>query len=343
MNQAALDRVWYGDRAPGPLLGALERVYRGVSARRRAKERQQQAEDLVGKPIIVVGNITAGGTGKSPLVVRLCELLRGAGLAVAVVSRGYGREGRAPVRVDAATSPREGGDEPAMIARRAGVTVYVDRDREAAARQAFGEGADVVIADDGLQRLRLPRIMELCVVDGDRGFGNGRLLPAGPLREPVERLDTVDWVVVNGRGEFGGNIRQKRVDMSLEPQGFFALDSDQQLAVCEAADRLQERAASAVTAIGNPGRFFDTLASLGIETDVKRRFNDHHAFTRSDFEGLEGAILMTEKDAVKCAGLGLDNAWYLKVGARLPEQWEAQLLTTILGHLDHPSERQGNA
>ncbi len=198
LNGERLQETWYGDRKPGLLLSALERVYAGVSASRR--ERSRPDPTLVGRPIIVVGNITAGGTGKTPLVIRLCELLQEAGLSVGVISRGYGRSSSGAVTVTRDTAPGEGGDEPVLIARRCGVTVHVDEDREAAAHAAFAAGADVVLADDGLQRSSLPRAMELCVVDGARGFGNGRLLPAGPLREPIERLARVDWVVRNGEG-----------------------------------------------------------------------------------------------------------------------------------------------
>lgn len=333
MKQADLDRVWYGNRSPGPLLSALEAVYRAGSARRRERDRARAASDLVGQPIVVVGNLTAGGTGKTPLVIWLCENLARQGLRPAVISRGYGREGKAPVRVDGDTEPLVGGDEPVLMARRTGCPVFVDRDREAAARAALAWGAEVIIADDGLQRLRLPRVMELCVVDGERGFGNGRLLPAGPLREPVERLNTVDWVVVNGNTSLPGLPTGRTLHMELLPERFVRLGTGETLPPCEAADRLQDRAASAVTAIGNPERFFRTLAAHGIDPDVQRQFNDHHAFSSKDFRGLDGAVLMTEKDAVKCSELGLANAWYLRVAARLPDDGAQRLLQDIVARI----------
>ncbi len=338
MNQAELDRVWYGDKTPGPLLSTLESVYRAASSRRRERDRARAASDLAGKPIVVVGNLTAGGTGKTPLVIWLCEHLKAAGLKPAVISRGYGREGRAPVRVGRDTSPAEGGDEPVLIARRADVPVFVDRDRESAARAALAWGADVVIADDGLQRLRLPRVLEICVIDGQRGFGNGRLLPAGPLREPVDRLATVDWLVVNGEHALDGLPKERTLNMALVPDAFIRLDGNDTIKAADAADRLQDRAACAVTAIGNPDRFFRTLTDFGIDPDVRRHFNDHHVYSRPDFDGLEGAVLMTEKDAVKCGGLGLDNAWFVRISAALQPGGGRALLDDIVAHVDSAKE-----
>lgn len=352
MRQASLNRVWYGGRPPGALLGALEYVYRAASERRRERDRRRAAKDLADRPIIVVGNITAGGAGKTPLVVRLCELLSGAGLEPAVISRGYGRATRDPVCVRSDTPAAAAGDEPLLIARRSGVPVHVDRDREAAARAAFAAGAKVLVADDGLQRLRLPRALEICVVDGVRGFGNGRLLPAGPLREPVDRLEQVDWVVVNqaadGLLEEAGEGPPARlslpsdrtVSMTLKPEAFVPVAGGDPVSPTRMADRLRERAVCAVAGIGHPQRYFDTLSALGIAPGLTRAFDDHHAFSRSDFDGFEGAVLMTEKDAVKCERLGLEDAWYLRVGARLPADWERTVIERARELVEHaPAER----
>ncbi|MEE4174428.1 MAG: tetraacyldisaccharide 4'-kinase [Xanthomonadales bacterium] len=336
MNGERLQETWYGDREPGLLLSVLERVYGGVAAHRRSKAVPDP--ELVNLPIVVVGNITAGGTGKTPLVIRLCELLKGEGVPVAVVSRGYGRRERAPVRVGADTSPAQGGDEPVLIARRCGVPVYVDADREAAARAAFKAGARVVLADDGLQRASLPRIQELCVVDGRRGFGNGRLLPAGPLREPLGRLERVDWLIRNGPAqsdewlESVPELQHPVVAMDLAPTGFARLEDGR----WQDADPPPAGFADGVTAIagmGNPDRFFDTLRSLGVRVALRRPFPDHHTFVPEDFQGLEGPIVMTEKDAVKCADLA-PAAWALRVEARLPADWEEAWLASIRAMLE---------
>ena len=183
--ESSLNKTWYGTRPPGVLLTSLEKLYRYLSGAQRARALAQRAADLEAKPIVVVGNLTAGGAGKTPLVIRLCELALECGLRPGVISRGHGRSAKGAVRVSASNTAAEAGDEPLMIASRLGVAVMVDVNREQAARTLFDEGVDMVISDDGLQRLSLPRVLEFCVVDEQRGFGNGRLLPAGPLREPV--------------------------------------------------------------------------------------------------------------------------------------------------------------
>ncbi len=334
MKEERLQETWYGDREPGVLLSMLERVYGSVAARRRDKA--VPASDLQHRPIIVVGNITVGGTGKTPLVIRLCELLQEAGLSVAVVSRGYGRQARTPVQVDAATRPEEGGDEPVLIARCCEIPVFVDADREAAARAAFGAGAEVVLADDGLQRVSLPRVQELCVVDGRRGFGNGRLLPAGPLREPLERLERVDWLIRNG-GNASENtlklpdhvedLKHPVVDMNLVPTGFYRLKDNVWRDVAEPPEAFSQ-GVTAVAGMGNPDRFFDTLQALGIAIHTKRAFPDHHAYTAEDFDGMKTPVLMTEKDAVKCTALA-PEAWALRVEAQLPADWETAWLSSV--------------
>lgn len=334
-----LQDTWYGGREPGFLLTALERVYAGVSSARRRRARPEEA--LEGRPVVVVGNITAGGTGKTPLVIRLCELLAARDLAAAVVSRGYGRRGSGPVNVTADTSAEEGGDEPVLIARRCRVPVFVDEDREAASLAAFGAGAAVVLSDDGLQRLSLPRTMELCVVDAARGFGNGHLLPAGPLREPVERLETVDWIICNGdpQGLFDDGTldpawRARTIEMRLAPTSLRRLGTTESLSADMAIEVLGGEPLTALAGMGHPERFFATLESLGLHGFDRRPFPDHHPFTREDFDGIRGPVVMTEKDAVKCEALGLDDAWCLQVGAVLPPEWERRWLDALSQNLE---------
>lgn len=317
-----LQEIWYGDRPPGLLLRALERVYRTASEHR---SRGRADPGLEGKPIIVVGNITAGGTGKTPLVMRLTELLTAEGYHIAVISRGYGREGKDPVRVDSATPASLGGDEPVLIARRCGVVVHVDADRETAARRAFSEGADIVIADDGLQRVSLPRRLEVCVVDGVRGFGNGHLMPAGPLREPLTRLQRVDAVVVNGEGAPVG-LPDGFIRMNLRPTDAVRLDGSQKVAASEMKEHGAFRNTTALAGTGNPQRFFETLKALGLMPTRCVAFDDHHRFRKQDFSSIEGSVLMTEKDAVKCQEIMPPDAWFLKVEAELDPQWEQEFI-----------------
>ena len=334
LNGERLQETWYGDRKPGFLLSALERVYASVSASRR--QRAKPDPTLSGRPIIVVGNITAGGTGKTPLVIRLCQLLQGAGLTVAVVSRGYGRSGSGPVTVTGDTKPGKGGDEPVLVARRCGIVVHVDEDREAASRAAFAAGASIVLSDDGLQRRSLPRIMEFCVVDVRRGFGNGRLLPAGPLREPVERLAEVDWLVGNGEGPVpvsDVSLQNPMLRMRLEPRTFRRLGSDEYVEAAAAAAQFTGPV-TAIAGLGHPERFFRTLDELGFRSVTRRPFPDHHDYSASDFEDCQGTVLMTEKDAVKCEALGLEDAWALQVDAVLPADWEVEWVNSVQALLE---------
>ncbi len=326
--ETLLTDTWYGGRQPGPLLRTLERLYRPLQAAQRRRELSARAGDLEGAPIVVVGNLTAGGSGKTPLVIRLCQLLSGVGIRPGVVSRGYGRTSREPLRVNEQHGAGEAGDEPLLVFRRCAVPVQVGPDRVESARRLFADGVDVVISDDGLQRLRLPRAMEICVVDGEQGFGNGRLLPAGPLREPVGRLETVDHVLCNGTGEAAAGL-QGCIAMRLEPADAISVEGSARMSLEDLARQSREQPVHAVAGIGNPGRFFSLLSGLGIRAH-DHPFPDHHRYEAGDFEGLgDGLLLMTEKDAVKCRGFGLDDAWCLPVEARLPAAWEDEMMVAI--------------
>lgn len=343
-----LNEVWYGGDKPPAWLRALVPVYRaGFWLDRKLKIARQPA-GLKGRAIVVVGNMVAGGSGKTPLVIRLCQLTRQAGYQPAVISRGYGRSSGALAEVSKDSSPAEIGDEPLIIARRSGAPVVVAADRCAAAQFLFDRGADVVISDDGLQHHRLPRTVEVCVVDGERVFGNGELLPAGPLREPSSRIHDVDFVVINGAQDealsqrMPGDLAARlgnAVRMELAPGLLHALNGTEtwrlsQFTGCRV---------NAIAGIGNPDRFFRVLQQAGLQTK-NHAFPDHHTFTRQDFSALEQGlpILMTEKDAVKCRGLGLDNAWFLAVEAMLPAAWESGFLQRLdaglAQHGTHPEE-----
>ena len=324
-TELKLNSIWYEGK-PVPLwLRLLEPVYRQGNRADRWWKSRRRATDLDGAVIVVVGNITAGGSGKTPLVIRLCRLLRAAGLKPGVISRGYGRKDRALRLVSPASDPGTVGDEPLLIARHADVPVIVANDRCAAARALIKKGIDVVISDDGLQHYRLPRDIEICVVDGKRGFGNRRQMPAGPLREPLHRLADFDHVVVNGEGPDLPEVTEP-VPMVLVAGLLRALDSGQSWRLAQ----FSGCRVNAVAGIGNPGRFFDLLRSARLKVN-EYPFPDHHDFRAEDFETMEPnlPVLMTEKDAVKVQSFGLKNAWSLSVEAALPHEWEAELVARV--------------
>jgi tetraacyldisaccharide 4'-kinase len=318
-----LTSVWYGGAPGGGLLRPLAWVFGLVARLRRVLYRCGFWPVVrAARPVIVVGNLTVGGTGKTPLVAWLGLALREAGYAVVLISRGYGRTGSGVEVVGPESRAVTVGDEALLLARRTGLPVVVGRDRVAAAQRAVELGAELIVADDGLQHLRLGRAVEILVVDGVRGFGSARLLPAGPLREPLSRLASVDAIVVNGpRGELGAlaellQVATPRFRMTLEPEALRPLEADG--ATRTLASARGERW-HAVAGIGHPQRFFSLLRVAGLEL-IEHPFPDHHPFSAAELDFGDGLpIVMTEKDAVKCAGLGIAPAWYLPVSAALEE------------------------
>ena len=258
--------------------------------------------------MIVVGNLSVGGTGKTPLVCWLVEQLKAEGWTPGIVTRGYGGSERAPQLIDGDADPSSFGDEPVMMARRAQVPVAVGRDRPAAAQLLIDAGRNVIVSDDGMQHYALERDCEIVVVDGDRRFGNGWVLPGGPLREPISRLKTADAVVVNG----GGGLLAGALVMKV--------DGDHAIAVGGGAARpLSDFAADevhAVAGIGNADRFFNMLRAHGVHVSG-RALDDHVMLTREMISfGDDKPVLMTEKDAVKCAKVADGRHWYVPVGAQ---------------------------
>lgn len=290
-----------------------------------------------GVPVIVVGNVTVGGTGKTPLVIAIVELLRSRGWTPGVVARGYGRvppreqDPMGVVRVlpDVAT-PEHFGDEPVLIARRCRVPVYISPDRVAATRALLQADPEVnaIVSDDGLQHYALARDIEIGVVDGERLFGNGLPLPAGPLREPVGRLAEVDAVVVNGAGD-PALAPVPRFTMRLGHERFVSLGNAEERTPAEIAMALRGRRVAAIAGIGHPQRFFDHLEALGIHARP-HAFPDHHLYHARDLRlpGAE-AILMTEKDAVKCTGIADARMWFMRVDAVLPPDFDDFLLSRL--------------
>ena len=280
-----------------------------------------------GIPVIVVGNLTAGGSGKTPLVLRIVELLIEAKWKPGIVSRGYGgsaaAKGGAPRQASIASDPAEVGDEPILLARRSGCPVWVAPERVAACR-ALREGhpeCDVIVTDDGLQHYGLARDIEICVVDG-RGLGNGFLQPAGPLREPPSRLSCVDAVVTHE------NAAIKGYKMQLQGENLVRITNAHDVRTVKsfAGEKVH-----AVAGIGDPKRFFLQLARFGLKV-VPHPFPDHHAFVAADLDfGDPAPVVMTEKDAVKCKRLTKPNHWVFPVNASLDPAFERWLLEKLSG------------
>lgn len=291
-------------------------------------------------PVIVVGNITAGGTGKSPLVSYLVRCFESKGLRAGIVSRGYGIDiPRGELRLVSLDSEASHvGDEPLMLKRLLGCDIALCPQRSVAVAALESIGVDVVISDDGLQHHAMYRDIELCVVDSARGLGNQWLLPVGPLREPKSRLASVDTVVFNGASspkivELSDFLARHHVitsRMELVPHSFINVDTGMQLSVEQFKRGIAEKQLSAVAAIGNPQRFFDTLDQLNLDVRLAKPFPDHYAFSASDFGEMRGVIVMTEKDAAKCSALGLKDAWFLRVQPELQDKLGDRLYNQLV-------------
>jgi len=285
-------------------------------------------------PVVVAGNLTVGGTGKTPLVVWLVAQLAAAGRKPGVISRGYGRRGDAPRLVDLDSGAGEVGDEPLLIRRRTGRPVAVGARRVVAGRLLGTQDVDVIVADDGLQHLALGRDCELVLIDGARGFGNGQLLPAGPLREGAGRLRSVDAVVMvdgsNERSLAGRPVFHMRlVAEHIVP---LAGPQDARLALASlAGERVH-----AVAGIGHPERFFRTLGAAGLEV-IPHAFPDHHVYSAADLAFDGGLpILLTEKDAVKCTAFASSRTGYVPVSAAFSDADASALLALVTAKLVAP-------
>jgi tetraacyldisaccharide 4'-kinase len=324
-----LTRLWYRESAGPSLLQPLSWLYGlVVRVRRQAYERGWLKSGRAGKPVIVVGNLTVGGTGKTPLVAWLAEQLSATGLKVGIVSRGYGRSRRMPEMVHVESDWRDVGDEPLLLRQLTGCDTVVAQDRLAGAQKLVALGADVVIADDGLQHLRLARDCEIVVVDGARGFGNGRLLPAGPLREPPARVRSADIVVINGVPErSAAALGAGALRMSLFGTEAHRVDG---LAGPQLLEQLAGTRVHAIAGIGNPQRFFRDLRARGLDV-MEHPFPDHHPFVAADLTFDDDLpVLMTQKDAVRCRSLAHERLWYVPVTARFDDTEGRELLSRVV-------------
>lgn len=318
-------RIWSGESPLWRLLLPLSWLYGLVSGGIRlcyklGLKRAWRAP----VPVVVVGNLTAGGNGKTPVVIWLVEQLQQRGIRVGVVSRGYGGKAAAyPLLLTADTTTAEAGDEPVLIFQRTGVPVAVSPVRSDAVKAILAHhDVQIIVTDDGLQHYRLARDMEIVVIDGVRRFGNGWWLPAGPMRERAGRLKSVDATIVNG-----GVARPGEIPMHLEPGLAVNLRTGERRDVAQLSDIV------AMAGIGHPPRFFATLEACGARPQKCVALADHQSLTYSDVSALlaEGqTLVMTEKDAVKCRAFADDNWWYLPVDAHLSGERPDALLNSLI-------------
>lgn len=317
--KAFIEHLWYKESTPRRWLMPFSALFGWLAARRKAKLEAQQVPLKV--PVVVVGNISVGGTGKTPLTIALVSWMQKQGLSVGVISRGFKGAANYPYLLDESTQASVSGDEPLLIYQSCRCPVVVDPDRSRAARYLLDhKPVDVLISDDGLQHYRLPRQVEIAVIDAERGLGNGALLPAGPLREEPSRLASVDFIVLNGKAPFATHLPVHRM----------VLVSDEPVPVGDTTGLPVLGKVHAIAAIGNPSRFFHTLEILGYEV-IPHPFDDHHAFRLDELIFDDGLpVMMTAKDAIKCESFKkLGNHWYLPVNAHLTASFFTGVLSRI--------------
>ena len=309
-----LQRHWYRITPLHLVLLPASWLFGALAATRRALYRHHLFASLkLSVPVIIVGNISVGGTGKTPLTLALAAQLIAQGKHPLIISRGYGGSALVAQAVTPNSTAQQVGDEPLLMARRGVCPVWIGRDRVACAQAALlvHPECDVILCDDGLQHYRLQRDVEIVVMDAARKIGNGLLLPAGPLREPLSRLKNVDAIVLNG-GQ--SSAHQNTFNMTLSGEIFHNLSEPSQTAT---AQDLQSLRCHAIAGIGNPQRYFDALKMLGLSC-VNHAFPDHHDYTADELNFAEcDALLLTEKDAVKCVTFADARYWVLRVDAQI--------------------------
>lgn len=331
-------KAWYEGSAWLWLLWPVSKLFETLAASRRKRLEKQRIVNHDLPPVIVVGNISVGGTGKTPLVIELARLLQAKGMRPAIISRGYGGQSmNYPLAVTMESSVDQVGDEAVLIRRNVSCPFYVDPKRaRAVQRIANASECDIIISDDGLQHYEMDRALEIIVVDGARLLGNELCLPAGPLREPKQRLREADFVVLNG-GENNAdawsrlgidNSETRKTVMQLAPSAWVNVSSNERVALAflpvEPGAPLH-----AIAGIGNPQRFFATARSLGYQP-LCHPFPDHYRFAVSDFCWQPGSVvIMTQKDAVKCENFSDENYWYLDIRAQLDDSFVEQFLARV--------------
>ncbi len=312
-----LESIWYG-AVPMPIwLRLAETVYVfAMNVRRSLYRSGWKKSQRIEKTVIVIGNITAGGTGKTPLCIWLTRELERRGWRPGIVTRGYGAIERGPVLVDPNGNAKQFGDEAILLARATRVPVAIAQARVAGAKMlAEREDVDIVLTDDGLQHWALARDIEIAVIDGVRRFGNGMLIPAGPLREPISRLNYVDFVIANGKPHAG------EIEMCVSGKHALRLGTGERRCLASFVGQ----SVHAVAGIGNPERFFSMLEVQGL-TIVRHAFADHHPFSSDDLKFSDRApILMTEKDAVKCESDLQREIWIIPIEVELPDSFANEI------------------
>lgn len=324
------EKVWYENSILSLLLLPLSWLFCLVTMTRKwAYTNRLLNTSKLPVPVIIIGNISVGGTGKTPLVIWLVKFLQHKGFKPGVISRGYG--GLAdhwPQEVTPGSKPEQVGDEAVVIARNIDGPVFVSPDRYEAGKSLLENyDCDIVICDDGLQHYALHRDIEICVIDGKRRHGNGYCLPAGPLREPKSRLKSVDAIINNGTdivGEF--SMRIKPIQMNQISGN-----------ITKSIETFKNATVHAIAGTGNPDRFFEALREQGLKI-IEHPFDDHHNFTSSEINFRDRkAVIMTEKDAVKCQDIADENHWYLSIEAKLPEIFERRLQNLLKIEREHES------
>jgi tetraacyldisaccharide 4'-kinase len=308
--EAALNRRWYGGVRPNLLLKLISFAYKKlIDLRRHLYFTGFFKSVKINAPVIVVGNFTVGGTGKTPFTIALIQAMQTRGWKPGIVSRGYGRKSHEPQSVVTNSSARVCGDEPLLIFQRTHCAIRVDTDRVRAAEYLIQQGCDLIIADDGLQHLHLRRDLEIELIDDERKYGNGLIIPAGPLREKPRPCD---FKVSNGALE--DDVDESHYGMQLIYANAERLDGKKHRDLFGFSDDK----VNAIAGIGHPERFFNALKARGLNINPIA-FADHHDYSLDDFPE-DAPVLMTEKDAVKCRELGLKNAWCVPVSAALNEK-----------------------
>ncbi|PHV10704.1 tetraacyldisaccharide 4'-kinase [Chitinimonas sp. BJB300] len=328
--------AFWQNRFPATLLLPLSWLFGALAASRRTLFRLGWLHsERIAAPVVVVGNITVGGAGKTPTVLYLAQALRQSGLQAGIISRGYGSSVDGIAEVPPTGTANQFGDEPLLLARSSGCPVFVGRDRIAAGKALLAAypATDLILCDDGLQHYRLERDIEIVVIDGQRGLQNGWRLPAGPLREPVSRLGTVDAIVFNGDVKQPLAIPHDKVptfQMQLLPGQAYRLKAREE---CRPLASFAGQDLAALAGIGNPARFFETLHNAGLQAVKAYPFSDHHAYSATDLAQIKADIVFcTEKDAVKLAAILHDvNIWVVPVVAQVAPNladWLIQQLNT---------------